>query len=125
LPETIPTARSDGKATWRRTGESITAALLPFAPRKPHLSRSERRQSFPRRSETAGPVIHASQRRSAEGHPERSKPGELAASPFRPPEASVLRHRDADHCGPRARTHTLLTRVAVHPPLPIALPRPG
>ena len=33
-----------------RTGESISVGLLPFAPRKPHLSRSERRQLLPRRS---------------------------------------------------------------------------
>ena len=33
-----------------RTGESITVALLPFAPRKPHLSRSERQHLSMRRS---------------------------------------------------------------------------
>ena len=33
-----------------RIGKSITVALLPFAPRKRHLSRSERRHLYPRRS---------------------------------------------------------------------------
>ena len=40
----------NGRAHRLRNGESITVALLPFAPRKPHLSRSERRQLLIRRS---------------------------------------------------------------------------
>src|SRR3990167_8002086 len=42
--------RKDNSVTWVRTGESITVALSPFAPRKGVLSRSERRHLFRRRS---------------------------------------------------------------------------
>jgi ABC-type thiamine transport system ATPase subunit len=45
-----PCAPASGEKWPLRTSESITVTLSPFAPRKPHLSRSERRHLFPCRS---------------------------------------------------------------------------